>query len=105
MFLNQKKRELTIMRINGFTVGEVKRYVSLELVASTVIGILLGWGMGSLLSGRVILLMESDSIHFLRSIQWEAWIIAAALAALFSTIITLIGLRKVKNLKLVDMTT
>ncbi|MCR5060658.1 MAG: FtsX-like permease family protein [Saccharofermentans sp.] len=105
MYINQKKRELTIMRINGFTVGEVKRYVLLELVVSTIIGILLGWGMGSLLSGRVILLMESDSIHFLRSIQWEAWIIAAALAALFSTIITLIGMRKVKNLKMVDMTT
>ena len=105
MYINQKKRELTIMRINGFTVGEVKKYVSLELIASTIIGIVIGWGIGSLLGYRVVLLMESASIHFVRSIQWESWGIAAALAALFSTIITLIGLRNVKNLKMVDMTT
>ena len=103
MFINKKKRELTIMRVNGFTVREVKRYVSLELIASTVIGILIGWGVGSLLGYRIIMLLESDFLHFLRGVQWDSWLYAALITSLFSAVIGAIAMRKIRNLKLVDV--
>ena len=103
MLINQKKRELTIMRVNGFTVREVKRYVSLELIASTIIGILIGWGAGSLLGYRIIMLLESDFLHFLRGIQWDSWLYAALITTLFSAVIGAIAMRKIKKLKLVDV--
>ena len=103
MFINKKKRELTIMRVNGFTVREVKRYVSLELIVSTVIGILIGWGAGSLLGYRIIMLLENDFLHFLRGIQWDSWVYAALITALFSVVIGAIAMKKIKNLKLIDV--
>jgi len=103
MFINKKKRELTIMRVNGFTVREVKRYVSLELIVSTVIGILIGWGVGSLLGYRIIMLLENDFLHFLRGVQWDSWVYAALITTLFSVVIGAIAMKKIKNLKLIDV--
>lgn len=68
MYVNQKKKELVIMRVNGFTVREIIAYVSYELIASTAAGIIFGLGTGSLLAYKIITLMETDSLHLLRSV-------------------------------------
>lgn len=103
MYVNQKKLELIIMRINGFTVKEVIRYVSLELIVSTLLGILLGLGFGSLLGFRIITLVETSALHFLKDIQLPAWGISALITALFSAVVSIWALRKVKYLKLTDV--
>ncbi|SCW68128.1 FtsX-like permease family protein [Ruminococcaceae bacterium YRB3002] len=102
MYINQKKRELTIMRINGFTVREVKKYISLELIVSTVVGILAGCGLGSLLGYRVLLLIEGTGLRFIRSIQLEAWGLSALITVIYAVIIAAIAMRKIKYLKLTD---
>ncbi len=103
MYINQKKRELTIMRINGFTVKETKKYVSLELIACTVLGIITGMVLGSVLGYRIITLLEGTDLHIIKSIQLEAWGLAALITALFSALISAWALRKVKYLNLCDM--
>ncbi len=101
-FINQKKRELTIMRINGFTVKEVKIYVGSEMVATTVAGILLGLPLGSFMAYRIILLLENINV-FDRRIYWPGWLLAALTTAAFSFIISRQALKKVKDLKLTDI--
>ena len=103
MYVYQKKRELIIMRINGFTVREVIHYVSLEIIVSTVLGIILGLILGSALSYRVILLLESIALHFMRNIQLGSWAIAALITVLFTFLVSWWALRKVKNLNLTDI--
>lgn len=103
MYIHQKKLELTLMRVNGFTVKEVIRYVSLELVVSTIIGIILGLALGSVLSYRMIRLLESIVLHFDRGIQFKAWIIAALFTVFFTGVISAWALRKVKTLRLTDI--
>ena len=104
MNISQKKRELTVMRINGFRIREVKAYIQKESIASTVIGIAIGLLLGQLLSVRVITLVEGVNIFFMKNIQWGAWLISAAITAAFAVVINMIALRKVKHLKLSDMT-
>ena len=104
MFIHQKKRELTIMRICGFTLSEVVNYVARELVVSTVIGIILGLISGSLLGLRVIKLLESDQIQFDRSIQWNGWLFSVLITILFAAVICVPVFRKLKYLKLSDIT-
>ncbi|MBR2523354.1 MAG: hypothetical protein IKE53_02810 [Clostridiales bacterium] len=103
MYINQKKRELCIMRINGFTVRQVKRYVSLELVASNIIGIMLGWVAGSALIHHVILLIEGMDLRFIRDIQYGSWAVAAVITSVFTGVIGWLAMRKIKNLKLSDI--
>ena len=103
MYIHQKKLELTLMRVNGFTIKEVIRYVSLELIVSTIIGIIIGLALGSALSYRMIRLLESIVVHFDRGIQFKAWIIAALFTVFFTSVISAWALRKVKTLRLTDI--
>ena len=103
MYINQKKRELTTMRINGFTVGEVKRYVSLEFIISTVLGIIAGCLAGSALSYRIIKLIEGANLHFICDIQPLTWLYAAIITSAFAAGICMLAFRKIKYLKLVDI--
>lgn len=104
MYVNQKKKELIIMRVNGFSIREVLGYVSYELIATTVTGILIGLVTGSLLGYRMIKLMETDMLHFVRSVQFEAWGFAIVITILFSLVIGFIALRKIPHYKLTDAT-
>ena len=103
MYLVQKKRELTIMRINGFTTKEVIRYVSREMLFTSALGILLGVGVGMLFGYVVLRLLEQTHIQFVRSVSWVAVLLSAALTAVFSACINAIALRNVRNLKLTDL--
>ena len=69
-YILQKKTELTIMRINGFTVGEVKGYVLRETVITTVLGIALGIAFGSYISYRMIRSMEQPFVQFERGLSF-----------------------------------
>lgn len=103
MYINQKKLELTILRVNGFTVKETIKYVSLEIVVSTILGIIIGLVLGSQLAYKVVRLLESMILHFDRSIQYKAWVIAAIFTVFFTAAISAWALRKVKHLKLTDV--
>ncbi len=103
MYINQKKLELTILRVNGFTVKETIKYVSLEIIVSTVLGIIIGLGLGSLLAYKVVRLLESMILHFDRSIQYTSWVIAAVFTLFFTAVISAWALRKVKRLSLTDV--
>ena len=104
MYVNQKKKELTIMRINGFTVRETIRYVSLELIVSTVLGIIVGLAVGALLGYRILSLLEGANMHLVKTVQIAALGIAALITAVYSFLVSAWALRKVKHLKLTDMT-
>ncbi len=102
IYILQKKRELTVMRINGFTTRETIDYVLRETVVTTVLGILLGIGLGAGLGYAIVCALEPPFIQFDRSISVVAWVLAAAMTVFFTVIINAIVLRKVKHLKLTD---
>ena len=103
MYVNQKKKELTIMRINGFTVKETIRYVSLELIVSTVLGIIIGLASGALLGYRILNLLEGSNMYLVKTVQIAALGIAALVTGIYSFLVSTWALRKVKHLKLTDM--
>ena len=103
MYVSQKKRELTIMRINGFTVREVVGYVLRETVVTTAAGIVLGVGVGAGVAYRIIRTLEQPFLQFDRRVSIVAWIAGVVITILFTTIVNAICLRKVKRLKLTDM--
>lgn len=103
MYLSQKKRELTIMRVNGFTSKEVIRYVSGESVLTTILGIVLGLALGALMGYLILRFLEQPHAGFDRDISVQAIIFSTAITGIFSFAINAFGLRKVKKLKLTDV--
>lgn len=102
-YIQQKTRELTIMRINGFTVRECVTYVSWDLVVTTVFGIALGLVAGHFLGQMVIPVTEGPYMYFVHDPDLRTYLYAALITAGFSAAISSAALRKVKNLKLSDI--
>ncbi len=102
IYIMQKKRELTVMRVNGFTVKEAIEYVLRETIVTTAAGILLGIGLGTLLGYGIVRAMEQPFVQFERAVCPFAWLVGAGITLLFTVVINVIVLRKVKNLKLTD---
>ena len=102
-YILQKKRELTIMRINGFTVKEVIGYVTRETVFTTVVGTIAGIAMGAAIAYRITRSLETAFVQYNRSVSLPAWAFGAVITAFFTVLINVIVLRQVKRLKLTDM--
>ena len=103
IFLNRKKTELTVMRINGFSIKQTKGYLSKETVVTTIAGLMLGVLGGAVLSPFVIRSMEQPDLQFIRSFHPAAWIAAVVLEALFALVINSLVFRKVKDLDFRDV--
>ncbi|MBR5343267.1 MAG: FtsX-like permease family protein [Oscillospiraceae bacterium] len=103
IYVLQKKRELTIMRVNGFTVKEVVGYMLRETVITTALGIIIGMFVGSGIGRRICLSMEQPFLQVVKEPSAMAWITGAALTVLFTVLVNIIALRPVKNLKLTDV--
>jgi ABC-type antimicrobial peptide transport system permease subunit len=103
IFLNRKKTELTVMRINGFSIKQTKGYLTRETVITTLAGVVLGVLAGAIATPFVIRNMEQPDIQFVRNFNVIAWTIAVSLEVLFSIIINSFVFRKVKDLNFRDV--
>ncbi len=104
IYVLQKKRELTIMRVNGFTVKEVVGYMLRETALTTALGILLGLAVGSGIAYRICRTLDQAFLQLVRSPSIPAWLAGAALTLFFTALVNIVALRPVKNLKLTDVT-
>ena len=102
--LLEKKRELTVMRINGFTVQETIGYVLREAAATTALGIVLGIAAGAGMAYGIVLSLEQSYMQFDRGVCLSAWALGALITLAFAVAVNAVALRKVKNLKLTDVT-
>ena len=103
LYLLRKKRELTIMRINGFTVKETIGYMMRETIFTTFFGIVTGCIIGYLMSYRILRALEQPYIHLVRDISIIAWMIGAGLTVLFVVTVNLVVFEKIKKFRLSDL--
>ena len=102
-YVNEKKNELTIMRINGYTTGETIRYASMECYGITALGILLGLVAGYAFCSFLIRLIEQLSMGFVQEPIWISFAASAVITALISGTIHFFSFRKIRKLKLSDI--
>lgn len=100
MHLRKKARELAVMRVNGFTVREVKQYIQRENIVITSVGIVVGIAIGSVLSEQVQRMLNNQILQLKSGVQPMAWLLAALIAMLFAIVINGIAMRKIGKLKL-----
>jgi ABC-type antimicrobial peptide transport system permease subunit len=103
MYVNEKKRELIVLRINGFTVRECVTYVSWDLVVTTAFGILLGLVGGHFAGLHALPVTEGPYMQFVHEPDLRTYVYSALVTAGFSALISSAALRRVKYLKLSDV--
>lgn len=101
--ISHKARELTVMRINGYTLKETKAFVGKDNILLTVIGLLLGCAIGIGLAYAVIRVVEIGVLHYLRFPSWTACLVSCATGALLSLAVNLIALKRINHLNLTNV--
>ena len=102
-FVQRKTGELTIMRINGFTSGECIRYVAVDLVVTTILGTLVGMAAGGVMGFRILSVTETPYIQMIREPRLESFLFAALVTFGFSILTNGFALRRIRRLRLVDL--
>ncbi len=100
--INERKRELATLKVLGFYNKEVASYIFREITILALIGTLVGLFLGRLLHQFIVLTIEDPNFMFGRDISILSYIIAAVITMLFSIIVDLFMVKKLRNIKMVD---
>lgn len=100
--INERKKELATLKVLGFHDREVAAYIYREIILLTIIGTLVGLGLGVLLHMFVINRAESTDLMFGRSINALSFLLSAAFTLLFSFLVDLIMYKKLMAIEMVD---
>ncbi len=103
MFINEKKFELIVLMINGYSTRDAKRYVYRDNIVITAIGIVIGCALGLAAGDYSLRSCEAVSIAFVHQMSWLAVACGVVMTALFSAAVTAIALRKIDNFSLTDI--
>ena len=100
--ISERIREIATLEVLGFTDKEVSMYIFRENIVLTLIGSLLGLGLGRILASFVINTAEIDMVMFGREVHILSYILAAGLTIVFSLIVDLIMNRSLKKISMVE---
>ena len=103
IFVSRKKRELIIMRVNGFSFKENVGYLCRETLVTTFFGVVLGIGAGILVARMIISMLELPDVQLVRQPIVKAWVLATLLELLFAFIINFLAFRKMKDYQLSEI--
>ncbi|MDE7262643.1 MAG: FtsX-like permease family protein [Oscillospiraceae bacterium] len=98
--ITERIREIATIKVLGFYQNEVASYVFREITILSVLGALVGMGMGKALHLFVMEKIKIDSMFFASRISPLSYLISVALTLLFTTVISL-GMRP--RLRKIDM--
>ena len=103
MYINLKAKELSVMRINGFTLRETKRFVSRDNSILTVMGLVIGCGVGMVLSYLVVRVMEVGPVRYIHTPNADAFLSAIVVAGVFAFTMNKFALRRIYRLNFIDI--
>ena len=103
MFVSEKKRELLTLLVNGYALRDARRYIWLDTLVLTVVGILIGLVFGTVMADISLDAYKNETIYFLSGIDVEACLIGIAVSALLSFGTVRIALRRIAKFRLTEI--
>ena len=103
MFVDEKKRELIVLMICGFSVKDAKAYIYRDSIVLTIIGVLLGLVLGAIMGGITVAALEPSSGFFLKGFNEIAAMIGVVGAFTFAIAVLLYALRRIPRFDLTDI--
>ncbi len=100
--ITERVRELATIKVLGFFDGETSAYIYRENIISSLIGILLGLGVGKILHYFVVITSEVDIVMFDRGLVWWAMVIGVALTMVFAALVNVALHFKLKRIDMVE---
>lgn len=100
--ITERRRELATLKVLGFFDLEVAEYVYRENIMLTLLGTIVGCGIGKFLHLFTITTVEVDLAMFGRQIRGQSYLICALFTIGFSAIVNIIMYFKLKKIDMVE---
>ena len=103
MFIGEKKRELIVLMINGFSTHDAKRYIYNDTIVLTVLGIVAGIVLGCVMGAATVGAIEPSTALFVKDIDPIAVAAGIGGSAVLAFIMSAIALRRIPRFELTDI--
>ena len=100
--IQERKREISTLKVLGFYDKEVDNYVIKENVIFTIVGIIIGLVLGFFLTKIVISTVEIEKARFLHDISFYSYIVTAVISFIFTLIVNKINHVKLKKIDMIS---
>ena len=100
--ISERIREIATIKVLGFYDKEVSAYIYRENIILTIIGTVVGFGLGTILHKFIMVTVEIQSMMFGRVIDISSYFIAAVLTIVLSLFVNLAMFYKLRNVKMVE---
>lgn len=103
MFVIEKKRELIVLMICGFSTKAAKAYIYRDSIVLTAMGIVLGIVAGTVMGGLTIFALEPDSAYWIKGFSPLAALVGAVGAGVFAAAMLIWSLKQIDKFELTDI--
>ncbi|MGM0215249.1 ABC transporter permease [Enterococcus sp. AZ109] len=100
--VSERIRELSTIKVLGFFDKEVTMYIFRENVIFTLLGIVVGYGVGIVLTAFILHQASMENVIFPLVIHWTAYVISGGLTIVFTLIVMAVTHVKLKHINMID---
>ena len=100
--INERKREISTLKVLGFHDKEVDNYITKENIIFTVFGIIIGLFAGYFLTKVVIMTVEIEKARFIYNISLNSYMYTAVITIIFTLIVNLVTHFNLKKIDMID---
>ncbi len=95
--VSERVREIATIRVLGFYDKEVYTYIFRENIVLSVIGTVIGLGLGVLLNNFIITTVETDIVMFGRVIEFSSYVYSIIITMVFTFLVNIIMTPMIKR--------
>lgn len=100
--ISERKRELATIKVLGFYDKEVYNYVSRESLLLTFIGIIIGMGIGKILTDFIMKTCELDMLMFDAKILGVSYIYSILITLIFTMLVNILVYFSLKKIDMIE---
>ncbi|MFC6169407.1 ABC transporter permease [Loigolactobacillus jiayinensis] len=100
--VSERIRELSTIKVLGFFDLEVTNYIVRENVVLTLFGIVVGYGLGNLLTAFILRQAATSTVIFPLTIGWSGYVVAALMTIVFTVIVMVVTHFRLKRVDMIS---
>ena len=100
--LSERMREIATVKVLGFNHAETNMYIFRENVIMSLLGVVVGCGLGYLMAQYLISTVEVSMVTFVHEIRLSSYLYSAAITLGFTVLVNLFTTKKIREISMVE---
>ena len=100
--VGERVREIATLKVLGFRAKETNSYIFRETLVLSLLGCVLGLGLGTILYQYVVRTVEVDNMMLGRTVSFAGYLMAVVLTMLFTWIVSLFINKRIRQVDMVE---